>query len=318
MKKLVKEGVDGVYNGGEMRIDVAKRLSLTPTARRVALWVLIAGYTFILPSAILIYRRLESAIGQESTGKIPLYGVLVIGTAYILYGFFKNRSLTHLLSLVPCAIIAYVIIRYEPNPNKHIHIPEYTLMAWLLYAALSRDYQGKGIFILIFLCGSMLGVVDELEQGLHPKRFYGWSDMTVNSSSTLIGIFTILGLTRRARADWKWKKHLKELGIPIGLILFGLAGAVLMCIQLFQVQARELFWGVYPLWLLAWSILFVAVTPVTVFLQTRRQGKNRADQAREVRLQRQTAQLWVYPAMAILFYMHAIIVFIALTGYNFR
>ncbi len=210
-----------------------KRLNQNSTARKVIWWGLIVIYTFILPSAILIYRKLESSIGQEATGKIPFYGVILIGTAYTLYGFLKNSSFTHLLYLIPCAIIAYIIIKYEPNPNKHIHIPEYVLMAWLLYAALSKDYYGKGIFILIFICGSMLGVVDELEQGLHPKRFYGWSDMAVNSSSTLIGIFTILGLTRRAATNWEWKKYLRGLRSLLGLILFGMVGAVFMCIQQF-------------------------------------------------------------------------------------
>ncbi len=290
----------------------------SPIVRRAISWGLIALYTFILPSAILVYRRLESAIGQEATGKIPFYGVILIGAAYTLYGLLKNRNFTHLLYLIPSAIIAAIILKYEPNPNKHIHIPEYVLMAWLLYAALSKDYQGKGIFILIFICGSMLGVVDELEQGLHPKRFYGWSDMAVNSSSIVIGIFTILGLTRRTSADWEWMKYLRNLRGLLGLILFGMAGALLMCIQLFQVQANEVFWGFYPRWLLVWNILFAATAPAMTFFTLKRQGKSPDAAAERAHHLEHTARLWVYPLLAILFFMQAIPIFIAISGAEFR
>jgi len=296
---------------------VEKRSRLNPSTRRFIHWGLILLYTLILPSAILIYRKLESAIGQEATGKFPLYGVIIIGIVYTLYGFLKHRNFTHLLYLIPSAMIAYIIIRYEPNPNKHIHIPEYVLMSWLLYTALSIDYQGKGIFILIFICGSLLGVVDELEQGLHPKRFYGWSDMVVNSSSTLIGIFTILGLKRRRAQGWEWWGYLKEFRTQFGLILFGLIGAVFMCIQLFQVQAQEQFWGVYPLWLLVWNYLFLFSTLILACIQIRMRKQKHIPKEEES-AQHHTAQLWVYPIMAILFFIHALIVFVSITGLSFR
>ncbi|MBC8504615.1 MAG: VanZ family protein [Anaerolineales bacterium] len=290
----------------------------SPLVRRIITWGLIVGYTLILPSAILIYRRLESVIGQEATGKIPFYGVIIIGIAYTVYGFLKNRNFTHLLYLIPGAIIAYIIIRYEPNPNKHIHIPEYVLMAWLLYAALSKDYQGKGILILIFICGSLLGVVDEIEQGLHPKRFYGWSDMAVNSSSTLIGIFTLMGLTKRKLGDWGWRRHLREFRALIGLILYGVVGAVFMCIHLFDVQAQEMFWGVYPLWILVWNLLFLLGTLVAAGLEVNKQRSQQLSEIESENALRQTAQLWTYLPLAILFFIHFLVVYAGISGTSFR
>ncbi len=281
-------------------------------------WGTIVVYTFFLPSAILVYRKLESAIGQDATGKIPFYGVIFIGLAYILYGFLKHRNFTHLFYLIPCAIIAYVIIKYEPNPNKHIHIPEYVLMAWLLYAALSKDYQGNGIFILIFICGSLLGVVDELEQGLHPKRFYGWSDMAVNSSSMLIGIFTILGLVKRETGNWDWTKRWKEYQTHFGLILFGVVGAVFMCIHLFDVQAEEMFWGVYPLWILGWNYLYLFAVLIHLAFHIIKQRSIQNTAIEREKSLRQTAQLWVYFPLAILFFMHFLVVYVSVSGASFR
>ncbi len=289
----------------------------TPTSpnRTVAIWGLIALYTLILPSAILIYRRLESAIGQQATGKIPLYSVLIIGAAYALYGYTRNKMLLHLLYLIPAGVIAAIIIRAEPNPNKHIHIPEYILMAWLLYAALSREYEGEGLFLLIFVCGSLLGVVDELEQGLHPRRFYGWSDMAVNSASVLIGIATILGLIRRPTSRGRWLHQLRTYRLLLSLVMFGAVGALLTCIQLFEVQALERFQGVYPPWLLAWNAIFIALTPAALFYQ---RGRSQPAGGDESVTGRQTARLWVYPILGILFVIHAIVLYMAASGASFR
>ncbi len=168
------------------------------------LWGLIAVYTFLIPDAIILYRFIATKFGIVFVGKIPLFLVLILGIAYVIYMRISNASLKNLAYMLPCAIIVIIIFMVESNPNKRIHIPEYVVLAWLVYAALSREYQGKGIFILIFVCTSMLGVVDELEQGIHPGRFYGLSDMMVNSASALIGVFTILGLTVRKTTGWEW------------------------------------------------------------------------------------------------------------------
>jgi hypothetical protein len=299
-----------------------KALKQTPGNIRVVKWVLVAVYTFILPSAIIIYRSLVEQIGESTTGKVPVYSVVFFGTAYLLYGFIANKDFRHLLYIIPGAIIAYVIIKLEPNPNKHIHIPEYVLMAWLLFWALSKDYQGKGIFVLIFICGAMLGVVDELEQGVHPRRFYGWSDMTINSASMIIGILTIMGLVKRTAKSWDWVRYFRELQAFLWLMLFGFVGAVLMCIQLFQVQAAEAFLGVYPLWLLVWNVAYLIALPAMLYFlrgQLRQEPQNDSADHEESRHQvAVTTRLWVFPVLTILFYMHAITVFVALFGLSFR
>jgi hypothetical protein len=208
-------------------------------------WVLVAFYTFTLPDVYIIYRNLVTFFGQDVAGKVPILIVVTAGIVYMISILISQKSLKNLLFLLPCGVIAFLIMTLVSNPNKHIHIPEYALMAWLLFAALSKDHKGKGIFILIFIYASLLGVVDELEQGIHPARFYGLSDMMVNSASAVIGVFTIMGLKKVIATDWSWTTHLKEFKALLWLNLFGFVGAVLICIYLFQVQASTDFWGVY-------------------------------------------------------------------------
>ena len=86
-------------------------------------------------------------------------------------------------------IIWSAVTLFEENSSKYIHIPEYMVLSILVYVALSVDYSGSGILLLTFVLSSILGFVDEMQQGLYPDRYYGWKDMVINSSGVLLGVF---------------------------------------------------------------------------------------------------------------------------------
>lgn len=291
------------------------------TILKIFLWLLIAVYTYNLPNARVVYNFLVETIGQELTGKIPLVLVAATGLIYAILLLISRRSLKNLLFLIPCGIIAFMIITLEPNPNKHIHIPEYVLMAWLLFAVLSMDYKSADIFILIFLLTSLLGVVDELEQGVHPARFYGWSDMLVNSASALIGVLTILGLKTMKPSDYVWLRFFKVNRWLIWLLAFGLITAALMCFFLFQVQEAGVFFGVYPTWLLFLNILFsvFALFAIYYFLKPDAYVKLKSDDTSAVLSESslKIARLWMFPYLAILLYMKLLLFFVAISGSEF-
>jgi hypothetical protein len=95
----------------------------------------------------------------------------------------------------------------------------------------------------------------------------------------------------------------------------------LMCINLFQVQAKLDFWGVYPIWLWVWNILFLLLTPVMIVhymsnlrkVHQIKKDKENIDLPEDVK----TAQLWVFPLLVILFYMHALVVYVSISGVKF-
>lgn len=288
---------------------------------KVVLWILVAVYTYVLPDARVVYNAIVQAVGKDAAGKIPFVIVVIVGVAYMAAILVSHRSWKNLLFLVPCGVIAFVIIKLVDNPNKHIHIPEYVLMAWLLYTVLSMDYKGKGLLILVFVYASLLGVVDELEQGINPIRFYGSSDMLVNSASALIGVFTIMGLKKMTGTDWAWTARLLEIKSFLGLALFGAAGAAIMCSTLFQVQLEGKFWGVYPGWLLLWNYLYVLWVPALAFYRgALPENLRSAEGVKDPALPPEavTARLWIIPLVVILLYMHALVIYIAGSGVKFN
>ena len=123
------------------------------------------------------------------------------------------------------------------------------------------------------------------------------------------------------KTDWSWSARLKEFKCLLGLNLFGFVGAVLTCFTLFQIQANLDFWGVYPIWLWIWIILFLILTPVMIayhISNSRIYNQIKSNEKvntlpEEVR----TAQLWVFPLLVILFYMHALVFYVSISGVKF-
>ncbi|MFC1814097.1 VanZ family protein [Thermodesulfobacteriota bacterium] len=288
--------------------------------RRTILWGLVAAYTAALPDAIVVYRTIETHFSTPVAQKIPAAMIILLGISYILFGMITKKSNRHFVLLIPCTFIVYAVMALEPNPNKHIHIPEYILMTWLLYEALSIDYRGKGIYILIFLCSSMLGVVDELAQGIYPDRFYGWMDMGINSASSIIGVLTLMGLRTEPEGNWAWIDQVEKLKGPLGVMLFGAVGAVLMCVYMFDLKATTHFRSAYPSWLLGWSILFLTLAPVLFLFYWRRfreLGNFKDENGRALYTKAMTAHLWIVCPLSILLTMHAIAVFVVFLGMEF-
>ncbi len=287
---------------------------------RVLLWTLVAVYTFLLPYLIVVYNAIVKHFSAAIAGKVPITIIIVMGVVFSLVVLVLKKNIRILILLIPCVIIAWILISLEPNPNKYIHIPEYVVMSWILFEALSIDYKGRGVFLLVFICGASLGVVDEMMQGILPGRFYGWRDMIMNSAATVIGVLTLVGLRATLAGDWAWIGCLQRCKKALGITLFGTAGAALMCVSLFNVKTNGgMVEGVYPGWLLVWSSLFLITGLVVIFfpghfyMPDRTANYNGSIPPDQV----VTARLWILCPLIILIIMHGLVMLTIAKGLAF-
>ncbi|MFQ5685150.1 MAG: VanZ family protein [Candidatus Scalindua sp.] len=286
---------------------------------RVLLWALVAVYTFVLPYFIVIYNAIVKHFSVAIAGKVPIAIIIVMGVVFFIAVLALKKDIKALILLIPCTIIVWILVSLEPNQNKYIHIPEYVVMSWILFEALSIDYKGKGIFCLVFICAASLGIVDEMMQGILPGRSYGWRDIIMNSAATVIGIFTLAGLRTTPAGGWTWIGRIKQCKKALGIIVFGTAGAALMCISLFNVKAHGTFKGVYPGWLLGWSGLFVVTGSVVIlfpgyFYMPYRTASDTGSYPSD---QLVTARLWILCPLVILIIMHGLVVLTVAKGLTF-
>lgn len=72
-------------------------------------------------------------------------------------------------------------------PIKRIHVAEYIVLSFFVRYTLSHRLNGTSLTVFTILLTILLGIHDEMLQGLHSLRYYGWRDIIVNSCAGLSG-----------------------------------------------------------------------------------------------------------------------------------
>jgi hypothetical protein len=289
--------------------------------KRIICWLVVALYTAALPFVILGFRAIDQYFSAQTAGRIPLLIIVVLAAGYTLVCIRHKAAAQCIIILTAGALIVFGILSFEDNANKYIHIPEYIIMTWFLYLALIVDYRGYGILLLVFLCALMLGCVDEILQGIHPQRSYGWKDMIIDAASSLIGILSLLGFRAPPGRTWAWTKNLKHYKGALGILLVGAAAALPTGLYLLDVQDQGIFFNAYPPLLLAANIFYVAACVAVIIFHWRHRSRNitAAVEMDQIALNNHTtAMLWVMCPLVMLLCMHALVVWVAVTGINFR
>lgn len=80
-------------------------------------------------------------------------------------------------------------------PPKRIHVAEYMAVTWLVYRGLEGRLGGPRRAAAAALIATLLGVHEELAQGLHPQRTFGVFDMIVNGVGAAAGALAALAMT---------------------------------------------------------------------------------------------------------------------------
>ena len=284
-------------------------------------WAAVALYTAALPYVILVFEVMDRNLSSTITARLPLLIIGFFAAAYVIMCVKRKTVAYGVVILAVSALIVSVIMLAETNGNKHIHIPQYTLMTWLLYWALAPHYKGRGLLLLIFICAVMLGFVDELLQGLHPRRFYGGPDMAIDAAGAFIGVLMLMGVRKPVYGQWDWAGRLRDYMGSLALILFGAGAAVLMGIRLFDVQRQKAFSPCYPRWLLIGNLLFLVFGAAAIIYHWHRdRGLTTVATETDAVLDdgRAAVRCWIFSLLAILAAMHALVVWAAVGGLNFR
>ena len=76
-------------------------------------------------------------------------------------------------------------------PEEKIHLIEYGFLAFLVFRAVSLDYQGIKRYAMAFVISSLLGWLDEVIQHFLPNRYYQNSDVLLNMVSAGLGLWVV-------------------------------------------------------------------------------------------------------------------------------
>jgi hypothetical protein len=163
-----------------------------PSRAAEALWwglalALVPVYTSVFP----LWLRLSEALPEAIAGSVPA------ALAVALLGVLVVRGHRRLQRRAPAAVawlgaalalggLAYALA--DPAfPAKRIHLFQYALLALVVRRALAAGIGDPLLVPASAAVAGLLGIHDELLQGLHPDRFFGLPDIAVNAVSAGAG-----------------------------------------------------------------------------------------------------------------------------------
>ena len=165
-----------------------------------------ASYAWYLAAIVLValmvntfdlWQAFASSAGLIAVAA-PVVAVLVVltGSAIVILRQRNLRAIKCALlgSSVAVAVIGLALT--DPQfPAKRIHVVEYIAVAWLVYGGLGRRFGGPRRAAAAVLIATLLGVHDELVQGLHAQRTFGILDIVANGLGAAAGALAALAMT---------------------------------------------------------------------------------------------------------------------------
>jgi VanZ family protein len=150
---------------------------------------------------------------------ITLVVLVVIGLRFVHR---VNRGYRIKFLFLGLGIVAAFFSLAIPDPHvpiKRIHVAEYIALSFLVRYTLSHRLQGAQLTLFTVLVTMLYGVHDEMLQGLHSLRYYGWRDITVNGMGGLSGSLLGHGLMSFERPGVTEVMRRKGGGITPGAVL---------------------------------------------------------------------------------------------------
>jgi len=169
-------------------------MSYTLRSFHISKLTLFVGLFIIISASFLrqVMDFIKAAVGEG--GFILLIGVVgtVFLASFLILIIRKRPSFLRLSIFIVVLIVGMWFCWQLKIPEEKIHLLEFAVLGWLA----SRDLikpgrKAKGIvFALAFTL--MIGVLDEVFQGILPYRYFQWCDIGFNSVGGIWGIILYL------------------------------------------------------------------------------------------------------------------------------
>lgn len=219
-------------------------------AVNAAVWaVLVAAFA----AAFEVRKTSVDLIGRTATDAVPL---LLAGAAAAAAGCWAWRLRSTLdLRIAALAAAAFLtgLLTTDPQfPAKRLHVPEYALLALLVWLALDRRLDRPSRAFVAFAVAFLLGGLEELIQGVLASRTYGLADIATNGFGAASGALFAASFgaarhgPRSGGGSVRWTKRLA--GLAPGFAV--LTGAVLLLTAFHRYRDLAIavpLWAVLPL-----------------------------------------------------------------------
>ncbi|MBW7909261.1 MAG: VanZ family protein [Kiritimatiellae bacterium] len=184
-------------------------------------WVPVLLWMALIYCAIPLARRIQYFVTEYASRDAfewAVYLAIAVGSVATVLAY---RARSRALGLRQWGALGALVGAFawgawhlRANPEEALHLVEYGVLSLLLYRAFSRRYRDRGAYVVSFLLGALLGIVDEVIQWVTPARFFDFRDVAINVLAVLaIQVGLAAGLApqlwsrpfqvRSARTAWR-------------------------------------------------------------------------------------------------------------------
>lgn len=162
--------------------------------------ILLCVHSLFLFALVPLARRLEGFFNRVVLSSRPGQAfallIAVLSLVLILRLFWKrarkfnHSKITLLIYLGLLLALSLSISSFCIVPAEFAHLPLYALLGIFAWNSLPGCgfFKRSGYSLLIV---ALIGLIDELLQGLHPQRFFDWRDLALNTSGGILGLLFI-------------------------------------------------------------------------------------------------------------------------------
>gem|GEM_PF-1402648 len=169
--------------------------------RERSAWAAAALYTLFLYStltvAFRIYVDVYDQVGRQTVSwwiNAGLISIAVVGGA-LLCRIYRPRVAGYLVLILSGCALAFAL-HVLTVPAKRLHFFQYVPLTLLLFDALRFRRRSPDLYVYTFAAVCLIGLGDELLQGLLPNRYFGVTDLVVNATAGLLTL-AVLGFVVR-------------------------------------------------------------------------------------------------------------------------
>lgn len=160
-------------------------------------WIILFLYSLSLPFTRPILKISKNYILPANLALI----LFAIGIILFLIFLLKKKEtrISVYLFLIVLVTLTYFFIKSEgiKYPVEKIHIVQYTILCFLSFIAMSQVLENISIYFWSILLCTLIGVGDEVLQGIIPERYFDYKDIILNFKIVILGhlyIFLVLRL----------------------------------------------------------------------------------------------------------------------------
>ena len=177
-------------------------------------WLMLHAYVlivfFITPYLPSLIRKASSIWSSDSISGFVLgveisMGVLLMVTSGALFLFNRRKFLRFILITGGLIGISYLFYLIIPNPYELTHLPEYAIMSILIFQAIKKlkekrreKVNERSVYYLAAMITVLVGLIDELYQGVLTMRHFLWYDIFLNGLGGILGLTILWGKTKKS------------------------------------------------------------------------------------------------------------------------